>query len=101
MSITDTQILSYYYKGAAPLPSSEILISSVTAAEFLVVQSAKPNSANYYPILPGRLKHSIGGIFPGRFAVPRMLFDAKKHAALGRRRTDQLVLNFHKGVGFI
>lgn len=95
MSITDTQILSYYYKGAAPLPSSEILISSVTAAEFLLIQSSNPNSANYYPILPARLKHRVGGLLPGESAVPRLLFDSKKHGAFGKHRTDQLVLNFN------
>lgn len=95
MSITDTQIISYYYKRVAPLPGSEILISSVTAAEFLLIQSAKPNNANYYPILPSRLKHRVGGLLPGESAVPRMLFDSKKHAAFGKRRTDQLVLNFN------
>jgi predicted nucleic acid-binding protein len=95
MSITDTQVLSYYYKGAAPLPESPILISSVTATEFLLIQSANPNSANYYPILPARLKHRIGGLFPGESAVPRMLFNSKKHAAQGKHRTDQLLLNFN------
>ena len=95
MSITDTQVLSYYYKGAAPLPSSPILISSVTAAEFLLIQSTNPNSANYYPILPSRLKHRVGGLFSGKSAVPRMLFDSKRHAVFGKRRTDQLVLNFN------
>ena len=94
MSITDTQVLSYYYKGASLLPGSPILISSVTAAEFLLIQSASPNRANYYPILPARLKHRIGGLFPGE-AIPRILFDSKRHAALGKHRTDQLVLNFN------
>ena len=95
MSITDTQVLSYYYKGATPLPGSPIMISSVTAAEFLLIQSTNPNSANYYPILPARLKHHIGKLAPVESAAPRMLFDSKKHAALGKHRTDQLVLNFN------
>lgn len=95
MSITDTQIISYYYKGAAPLPESEILISSVTAAEFLLIQSEKLNTANYYPMLPGRFKHRMGGLPPGESAFPRTLFDSKKHAAFGKRRTDQLILNFN------
>lgn len=95
MSIIDTQIISYYYKGAAPLPDSEILISSVTAAEFLLIQSVKPNYANYYPILPSGFRHRTGVHSPGVSSIPRTLFDSKKHAAFGKHRTDQLVLNFN------
>lgn len=95
MSITDTQVLSYYYKSAVPLPDSPILISSVTAAEFLLIQSSNPNSANYYPILPARFRHRMCGVFPGQTTVPRMLFGSKKHATSGKHRTDQLVLNFN------
>lgn len=95
MTITDTQVLSYYYKGAAPLPSSPILISSVTAAEFLLIQSAIPSRANYYPILPAHLRHRTGGGLLGESAAPRILFDSKRHAAHGKHRTDQLVLNFN------
>ena len=65
------------------------------ASEFLLIQSTNFNSANYYPILPALLKHRIGGVFPGEAIVPRILFDSKKHAALGKHRTDQLVLNFN------
>jgi predicted nucleic acid-binding protein len=95
MTITDTQVLSYYYKGAEPLPSSPISISSITAAEFLLIQSASPSGANYYPILPARFKHRIGGLFTGALTDPRMLFNSKLHAARAKRRTDQLVLNFN------
>lgn len=95
MSITDTQVLSYYYKKAAPLPTTPILISSITAAEFLLIQSTNPNSANYYPILPARFRHGIAGRFAESSVVAQMRFDSKKHAAHGKHRTDQLVLNFN------
>lgn len=95
MTITDTQVLSYYYKGATPPPASPITISSITAAEFLLIQSPKPNSANYYPILPTILKNPSVGLIPRDLLNQRALFDSKKHAALGKHRTDQLVLNFN------
>ncbi|MDR5758609.1 PIN domain-containing protein [Caballeronia sp. LZ035] len=95
MSITDTQVLLYYYKGAAPLPDSSIVISSVTAAEFLLIQSTTPNSANYYPILPDRAKHRIGWFSPAESRLPRRLFDSRRHAARRKHRTDQLILNFN------
>ena len=94
MNITDTQILSYYYKGAAPLPSYPILISSITAAEFLLIQSESPNNANYYPILPTRLRHRMGTLSQIEAFSPRLFFDSTKHAAYGKQRTDQLLLNF-------
>ncbi len=82
MIITDTQILSYYYKGAECISNYPITISSITAAEFLLIHSKKPNKANYYPILPSMCRCS------GHF------FDSRKHASLGKHRTDQLLLNF-------
>lgn len=94
MKVTDTQVISYYHKGSAPVPDSKILISSVTAAEFLLIQSVEPTTANYYPILPSRLKHRMGGTLGGP-SVSSMLFDSKKHAASGKHRTDQLILDFN------
>lgn len=88
-------MLSYYYKKIIPLPPAPIAISSITAAEFLLIQSPKPNSANYYPILPARLKHRGFGLMQANPLVPRILFDSKNHAAFGKHRTDQLVLNFN------
>jgi predicted nucleic acid-binding protein len=95
MTITDTQVLSYYYKGASPIPDSPIVISSITAAEFLLIQSPKHHAANYYPILPSRLKHHAAGSISEANVIPRLMFDSKKHAAMGKHRTDQLVLNFN------
>lgn len=95
MEVSDTQIISYYYKGSAPLPDSKIMISSVTAAEFLLIQSTEPTAANYYPILPSRLKHRMGGLMLGAPSASRMLFESKKHAASGKHRTDQLILDFN------
>jgi len=93
--ITDTQVLSYYYKETLPRPDAPVLISSITAAEFLLIQSGSPNTANYYPMLPARIKHRIGGLFPGQPSIPRMLVETQKQAAMGKRRTDQLILNFN------
>lgn len=92
--ITDTQVLSYYYRGALPLPADPVRVSSVTAAEFLQVQSRDqdPSKANYYPILPSRLNHRggrAGDIGPGG-----TMFESQRHAAQGKHRTDQLVLDF-------
>ncbi len=87
MTITDTQVLSYYYKGVNPIPNSPILISSITAAEFLLVQSVNYSRANYYPALPTRLRHH------GMDSL--LIFDSKKHAARGKQRTDQLILDFN------
>lgn len=94
MSITDTQILSYYYKKSEPVPDYPIVISSITAAEFLLIQSAKLNRANYYPILPSYTKNGSGDLSISKCISP-LLFDSKKHAALGKHRTDQLILNFN------
>jgi predicted nucleic acid-binding protein len=93
MSVTDTQILSYYYKGVERCPASGITISSITAAEFLLIQSKRINSANYYPILPSLVRH-LNPII-GHVDSQRLRFDGKKHAQRGRRRTDQLILNFN------
>lgn len=93
--ITDTQIISYYFKNAMAVPKEPIRISSVTAAEFLQIQSSQHNKANYYPILPTRFKHS--GVLTGLagYGAPiRALFDSRRHAAQGKRRTDQLILDF-------
>lgn len=86
LTITDTQILSYYYSGALPSPAESIQISSVTAAEFLLIQSSEHNKANYYPILPSRYFH-------GNPAGVMHIFDSRRHAGTGKRRTDQLILN--------
>jgi len=95
--ITDTQVLSYYHKGALPAPSEPIRISSITAAEFLLIQSEDHNKANYYPILPSRLRHH--GEELGTIEAPlRMEFDSRRHAAFGKHRTDQLILDFGPGV---
>jgi predicted nucleic acid-binding protein len=95
MTITDTQVLSYYYKAVLPSPVAPISISSITAAEFLLMQS-KQNGANYYPILPSMMRHRVGSFMHvGSLASGRMMFDSKRHAMLGKHRTDQLVLNFN------
>lgn len=91
-TVTDTQVLSYYYSGALPSPEETVRISSVTAAEFLLIQSPEHNKANYYPLLPSRYRHwSRGGDMLS--LNRRHVFDSKKHAASGKRRTDQLILN--------
>lgn len=93
MSVTDTQILSYYYKGVERQPTEGITISSVTAAEFLLIQSRHTNSANYYPILPSLIRHLNPLI--NHAETKRIRFDGKKHAERGKHRTDQLILNFN------
>lgn len=94
--ITDTQVLSYYYKGSLVMPSEPVRISSITAAEFLLIQSAQHNRANYYPILPAWLRHPTA---PNALASsPRSLFDSRRHAVLGKHRTDQLILDLGPSV---
>ncbi|MDH0773655.1 hypothetical protein N5C96_09640 [Delftia tsuruhatensis] len=95
MSITDTQVLSYYYKGVLPSPAEPILISSITAAEFLLMQSKQKPGANYYPMLPSMMKHRVGLMRGEGLGSARTMFDSRRHAMLGKRRTDQLVLNFN------
>lgn len=96
ISITDTQILSYYFKGVLPSPAAPILISSITAAEFLLMQPKQKSGANYYPMLPSMMKHRVDGLMRGgSLGSVRMVFDSKRHAMLGKHRTDQLVLNFN------
>jgi hypothetical protein len=95
--ITDTQIISYYFKGAVSIPAGPIRISSITAAEFLLIQSPVHNRANYYPILPARLRHRGIGM-TGAEAPLRLNFDSRRHSALGKRRTDQLILDFGQSV---
>ena len=90
--ITDTQVLSYYFKGATALPNELVRISSITAAEFLLIQSREPSKANYYPILPSRFNHA-GALF-GLTGSTSSIFDSKRHAAQGKHRTDQLILEF-------
>jgi predicted nucleic acid-binding protein len=90
--ITDTQVLSYYFKGAMALPNELIRISSVTASEFLLIQSKEFSRANYYPILPSRFNHL--GASLGVMGQASSIFDSKRHAAQGKHRTDQLILEF-------
>lgn len=94
MAITDTQILSHYYKRALSPPKSQILISSITAAEFLLIQSKSPHKANYYPILPSRLRQHGIDTSTGQSTISKISVESKKHAAFGKYRTDQLLLNF-------
>ena len=82
MAIIDTQIISYYYKKTEPIPSTQITISSITAAEFLLIQSRKPHKANYYPVISSYLGHHSASLY------------SKERAALGKHRTDQILLNF-------
>lgn len=92
MSIIDTQILSYYYKGVESPQGQELIISSITAAEFLLVQSDKVNKANYYPLLPHGLpmNSTSEGVANLR---PLLKFDSKKHAAHGKGRTDEILID--------
>ena len=71
-----------------------IIISSVTAAELLHIQSSAPCKANYYPILPFRLHHHGRFNTSAQAPFPKRLFESKKHAALGKHRTDQILLDF-------
>lgn len=68
--ITDTQVLSYYYKGSEPVPEDPIRISSITGAEFLLIQSELPHKPNdypiLYPILASRLRHPHFERYRGR-----------------------------------
>jgi len=76
------------------MPSEPVRISSITAAEFLLIQSMKHNRANYYPILPARLRHPLATNFPhSQGRASHNLFDSRRLAAFGKRRTDQLLLN--------
>jgi len=93
MTITDTQILSYYYKRTLSIPRDPLTISSITAAEFLLIQSETPNKANYYPILPSRLHYGPGPI-SGQLPALRILAGSRKRLAAGKHRTDQLLLDF-------
>ena len=90
--ITDTQILSYYYKGRLVLPSDPIRICSITAAEFLLIHSGEPHRANYYPILPSHLFHGGGALISTE--SPKRFWESRKHAAMGKSRTDQLLIDF-------
>jgi len=49
LTLTDTPILSYYFKGRLPLREERVVISSVSAAEFLLVHSSERIKPNYYP----------------------------------------------------
>lgn len=88
---SDTQIVSYYFSGALPLsPFDGVQISSITAAEFLLVQTTEPTRARYYPLLPARYGH-VGAV--AQLALPDAL-GSRKHAERGKNRTDQLLLDF-------
>jgi hypothetical protein len=88
--ITDTQILSYYFKGKIAAPSDGIRISSVTASEFLLIQDDPGNKANYYPIHPAWLRHP--GVNP--MDGLKNVWDSKKHAAMEKHRTDKMLVDF-------
>ncbi|HSD17589.1 MAG TPA: hypothetical protein VLC71_10085 [Thermomonas sp.] len=74
------------------LPNDSVRISSITAAEFLLIQAKDASKANYYPILPSRLNHAGQPLGLGAFGS--FGFDSKRHAAQGKHRTDHLVLDF-------
>lgn len=74
------------------LPKNPVCISSITAAEFLLIQSSEHNKANYYPILPSRLNHQ--GASAGLLGPSPLIFDSRRHAVQGKHRTDQLILDF-------
>jgi hypothetical protein len=93
--ITDTQILSYYFNGSAAIPKESLRISSITAAEFLLIQTENPTKANYYPILPVLARHR-----PQSIGV-RFRFDSKRHAAAGKHRTDQIILTFGPSESYV
>lgn len=94
MTITDTQILSYYFGGRVNLPSHKLCISSATASEFLLMYSDNPAKANYYPILPHRYHLPYGSPTGGSLQTPKIFFDSRRHALSGQRRTDKILMYF-------
>ena len=91
--IVDTQILSYYFKGRLTIPSCPIRISSITAAEFLLVQAPQPSRANYYPILPSMFRHVVFGSLQQNIPLAVSL-RSRRSGAFGKGMTDRLVLDF-------
>jgi len=88
--ISDTQILSYHFSGKLSLPSSGLKISSISALEFLLVQSRDHPKANYYPLLPSRGRH---GALSEALLFGGMRPNSAAHRERLRRHTDQLIID--------
>ncbi|WP_414579551.1 hypothetical protein [Anabaena sp. CCY 9402-a] len=83
MHIFDTQIISYSFKGLYHNSISQQYIASITAQEFLLIQSDYPTKANYYVPLPNNLK-----LLPDDKGFP------KRDHPFSKGLTDQIILEF-------
>jgi len=82
MRLYDTQIISYDFKDQWPDGCESGCISSITASEFLLVQSSKPAQAHYYVPLPKRL------------AIHTGIARARRNRPFPKNSTDQVLVNF-------
>jgi hypothetical protein len=81
LKLLDTQVISYKYKGAKEVDIKEKIIPSVVALEFLLLQSYRPYSANYYVPKTNRLHLR---------AVENMKIDH----AFRKSSTDSIIFDF-------
>lgn len=94
LTLVDTQIVSFAQKGddAAAKKVRGAGISSITAAEFLLMQGVSGGRPDYYVLDPQRFRHLRMGVL---YAVNDH-WGNKKWAAGNHHRTDQLILEFGK-----
>ncbi|VXD21821.1 conserved hypothetical protein [Planktothrix serta PCC 8927] len=82
--MVDTQVLSYRFKNVEKdIYSQDFAISSITANEFLEVQSKNSEKPNYYVLHPARYPCS-----------DRDHFKNPKYASRGHHRTDKIIIDF-------
>ena len=93
MSLIDTQILSYWFKGRYPeISKIDFEISSITANEFLLVQNMSDfKRANYYIPL---LSHMGGSLLYKGIELPSLKSSTPRAKRSARRHTDQIILEF-------
>jgi len=94
--MVDTQILSYQFKGIdKDFHSKSWGISSITANEFLESQPKDSKKPDYYIIHPARYPHLLNLLYEegGGFSIVNHFSNAKR-AKMGKRRTDQVIIDF-------
>jgi hypothetical protein len=85
MEILDTQIVSHALKGRKNVQVRGKSISSITADEFLLVQSSNPVQANYYLPLPSNRHFSYHSGFGSSLNVDH---------PFKKTTTDQVIIDF-------
>ena len=95
--IIDTQVVSYQFKNLyIETGAHNIVVTSITANEFLLAQPSKNNSPKYYVLHPKKYKSLVNAsLSKDKTQISNEYFKNPRWAKQGSRRTDQIVIDFN------